>query len=120
MQKRRYHDFPLKFFCLTVPKHFVEEAFCLSDKFWYRKILRIKKGGVSSFSIKCFFFWSQSIKKFRKGRLCFRNFPVSEFFLHRRLYHDFVENFSSLRPEMPRMRIPSVFQKIFGIDSVFA
>ena len=24
----RYHDFPSKLFCLTAPKHFVEETFC--------------------------------------------------------------------------------------------
>ena len=29
-----YHDFPLKKFCLTVPKNFVEEPFCVSENFW--------------------------------------------------------------------------------------
>ena len=28
-----YHDFPLKKFCLTVPKNFVEEPFCVSENF---------------------------------------------------------------------------------------
>ena len=28
-----YHDFPLKLFCLTVQKHFVEAPFCISEKF---------------------------------------------------------------------------------------
>ena len=28
-----YHDFPLKKFCLTVPKNFVEEPFCVSQNF---------------------------------------------------------------------------------------
>ena len=35
----RYHDFPWKLFCLTVPNHFVEEAFCISASFGYRKFL---------------------------------------------------------------------------------
>ena len=29
-----YHDFPLKNFCLTVPRKFVEEPFCVSQNFW--------------------------------------------------------------------------------------
>ena len=35
--RRGYLYSPLKFFCLTVPKHFVEEPFCASKNFWYRK-----------------------------------------------------------------------------------
>ena len=34
-----YHNFPSKLFCLTVPKHFVEEPFCVSESFGYPKIL---------------------------------------------------------------------------------
>ena len=30
---KRYHDFPLKNFCVTVPKNIVEEPFCASQKF---------------------------------------------------------------------------------------
>ena len=37
---REYHNFPLKLFCLTV--HFVEEHFCVSESFRYRKILWIR------------------------------------------------------------------------------
>ena len=40
-----YHDFPLKNFRLTVPKNFVEEPVCVSEKFGYRKKLRIRGGG---------------------------------------------------------------------------
>ena len=36
---REYYNFPSKLFCLTVPKHFVEEHFCVSESFRYRKIL---------------------------------------------------------------------------------
>ena len=34
-----HHDFPLKNFRLIVPKNFVEEPVCVSENFWYRKIL---------------------------------------------------------------------------------
>ena len=30
---------PSKICCLTVPKNFVGENFCVSEKFWYRKSL---------------------------------------------------------------------------------
>ena len=33
-----YHNFPLKNFCLTVSNHFVEELFCVSESFRFRKI----------------------------------------------------------------------------------
>ena len=33
-----HHDFPLKKNCLIVPEKFVEEPFCVSESFGYRKI----------------------------------------------------------------------------------
>ena len=42
---RVYHDFPLKNFGLRVPKTLVEEPFCVSQNFWYRKNLWIGGGG---------------------------------------------------------------------------
>ena len=36
------HNFPLKNFCLTVPKNSVEEPFCVSESFGYRKILCLR------------------------------------------------------------------------------
>ena len=29
-----YHDIRAKFFCLTVPKHIVEDHFCVSENIW--------------------------------------------------------------------------------------
>ena len=50
-----YHDFPLKNFCLTVPEKFVEEPFCVSEKFWFRKMLGIREGtGITIFRQNCF------------------------------------------------------------------
>ena len=37
-----YHTFPSKLFCLTVPNNFVEEPFCVSESFGYRKILCLR------------------------------------------------------------------------------
>ena len=39
---KRYHDFPLKNFRLTVPKNFVEEPVCVSENFGYRKTLCLR------------------------------------------------------------------------------
>ena len=42
--------FSVKNFCLTVPKNFVEETFCVSKNFWYRKMLGIREGaGITIF-----------------------------------------------------------------------
>ena len=43
-----YHDFQLKIYCLTMPKHFVDEPFRVSENFWYQKTLLIsEKMGVT-------------------------------------------------------------------------
>ena len=50
-----YHDFQLKNFCLTVPKNFAEEPFCVWENFWYRKMLGIREGaGITIFRQNCF------------------------------------------------------------------
>ena len=38
-----YHDFRLKNFRITVPKNFVEEPVCVSEKFGYRKTLCLRE-----------------------------------------------------------------------------
>ena len=62
-----YHDFPLKNFCLIVPKNFVGEPFCVSQNFWYRKILWMRGEESHDFLSKKFL--SHSDEKFRKGTL---------------------------------------------------
>ena len=50
-----YHDFPLKNFCLTVPKNFVEEPFCVFENFLYWKMLGTREGaGITIFCQICF------------------------------------------------------------------
>ena len=68
---KRYHDFPLKNFRVTVPKNFVDEPFCVSENFWYRKMLGIRKrAGITIFCQNCFVFvLSHSTEKLRRGTL---------------------------------------------------
>ena len=73
--------------CLTVPKNFVGENFCVSQNFWYRNFFWITRrrglGGLSRFPFKNFL--SQSAKKLRRGTLlCFRKFQVTKNFLPKR------------------------------------
>ena len=63
--KEEDHDFPLKIFCLTVPKKIVGEAFCVSENFWCRKTLWIKGGRVSRFLVEITL--SHSTQTFRRG-----------------------------------------------------
>ena len=61
---KRYHDFPLENFCLTVPKNFEEEPFCVSENFWYRKTLGIREAaGITIFRQNCFVSQYQNISK---------------------------------------------------------
>ena len=41
---REYHDFPSKFVCLTVPKDFVRESLCNSEKIRYEEKSMVKRG----------------------------------------------------------------------------
>ena len=69
MDKREVgnHDLPSKICCLAVPNSFVEDPFCVSENFWYRKKLRIAEGA-SRLSDKDLL--SRSTGKLRRGTLC--------------------------------------------------
>ena len=76
---KKYHDLSLKKFCLTVPQNFVEEPFCVSENFWYRKMLRIgeRERGHHDSPLKKLL--SHSTEKPHSGTLlCFRKFLVSK------------------------------------------
>ena len=71
-----YRDFPLKLFCLTVPKRFVEEPFAVSESFVYRKFLCIS-GGYHEF------FLSHSTEILSGATLlCLKKILVSKIFMH--------------------------------------
>ena len=65
MQKRGYYDFPLKIFCLTVPKRIVGEPFDVSGNFRGQKNLRIRGGG-------------GGITSLRRKKICLRVQKTSE------------------------------------------
>ena len=63
------HDFRSKFFCLTVPKNFVEEHFCaVFQKNSGSEKVCIRGGGEYQYFRR--FFLSHSAEKFRRGILC--------------------------------------------------
>ena len=72
-----HHDLPSKICCLTVPSNFVGET-CVSENFWYRKMLRIRERerGASRLSVELLL--SQSTENLRRGNLCLRKFLVSK------------------------------------------
>ena len=64
-----HHDFPSKICCLTVPSNFVGET-CVSENFWYRKMLRIReRGGITTF---CRNFVVSQYRKSSSGKLVFQ------------------------------------------------
>ena len=73
---------PVETFFLKVQKHFVEEPFCVSENFWYRKMLGIGEEVAQSSVVN---FLSHSIETFRTGTLlCFGNFPTSKNFMDKK------------------------------------
>ena len=88
-----YHDFPSKLFCLTGLNHFVEELFCVSESFGYRKVLCLR-GEYHDFlwKICCL----TVPKNFVGEPFCFTKFLVSKNFMLTRVMSPFsVENFLS-------------------------
>ena len=76
---REYHDFQMEVFCLTEPKNFGEEPFCVAGNFWYRKMSRRRErdwGGASRLCIENLL--SHRTEQLRRGNLCFRKFLVSK------------------------------------------
>ena len=85
-----------------VPKNFVEKPFCVSENFWFRKMLGIREGaGITIFRQKVL---SHSTESFRRGTLlCFRKFWVSKNFMPKRGISRFsVENLLSHSTEIFR------------------
>ena len=92
---------------VSVPNHFVEEPFCVSESFTYWKIL-CQRGEYHDFLLKicCL----RVPKKLRRGNLlCFAKFLVSKKFMDKRggggggrEYHDFMSKFQSHSTESVR------------------
>ena len=71
----------IMFFCQNILSHsaqnFVEDSFCVRQKFWYRKLVAIRGG--ASITIFRQIVLSHSTESSRRGMLlCFIKFRVSE------------------------------------------
>ena len=89
----------------------------VSENLGYRKILCII-GGITSFRRK--FFVSQCRKMSWASLQCFRKFGVSKNFMHNRGYHKFPSKIFRLTVPKNVVGIPSMFQKIWGIEKFYA
>ena len=109
-------------FFLTVPNHFVDETFCVSETFGYQKCLCPAREN-PPFSIEILM--SHSTEKLRRGtHLCFTEKFVSKDFMNKRgkgvnvtilVKIVFVSQYQIIS-----YRKPSVFQKVSGIGNVYA
>ena len=61
--------FPSTFFFVTVPKNFVDEPFCVSESFWYRKKLWMRWRGVAVSRYSVEIYLSHSTEAFRRETL---------------------------------------------------
>ena len=91
--------------------------FNVSENLGYRKILCII-GGITIFRRK--FFVSQFRKISWTSLQCFRKFGVSKNFMHNRRYHNFPSKIFCLTVPKNFVDIPSMFQKIWGIEKFYA
>ena len=77
------HDFLSNFFCLTGPKNFVMEPFCVSENFWYRKSFMDRRR-VGYHVFPSIVFASHTTKNFPRGTPVFQKCYGVEFFLDNR------------------------------------
>ena len=116
-QEGAYHDFQSEFLCLTVPKNFVGESYCFRENFWFRKVLRMKRG-LSRFFVETF--CSHSAGNFRG-----HPFNVSENLEYRKILC-IIRAFTFFRQKflfsVPKnfVGIPLKFQKNWGIEKFYA
>ena len=77
-----FHDLIKKICCLTVPRIFVGESFCVSKNFGYRKFSRIRGGGGGgggrSVTIFCQKFFVSHHQNFSGNHSVFHDFRVSK------------------------------------------
>ena len=91
--------------------------FNVSENLGYRKILCII-GGITFFRRK---FLVSQCRKFSWASLqCFRKFGVSKNFMHNRGYHVFPSKIFGLTVPKNFVGMPSMFQKIWGIENFYA
>ena len=112
----------VSFFCLTLPKNFVRDPFCVSEKFWYRNILWI---GREYHMFPSSFFRLTLPKNFVGGTpRCFRTFLVSNNFIDKKgrmvgVSQLSIEKFCLTVPKTWLWN-PSVFQRISVVEKIYA
>ena len=74
-----HHDFLSKICCLTVPKNFAGET-CVSEKFWYRKFLWMRRGAREYHDFQMEIFCLTETKNFVEEPFC-----VAEKFWYRKM-----------------------------------
>ena len=98
-------------------ENFCGHPFNVSEKLGFRKILC----NVGGYTISCrTFFVSQCRKNLRASLQCFRKFEVSKNFMHNRGCHIFPSKNFCLTVPKTFVGIPSMFQKIWGIQKFYA
>ena len=104
-------------FLSHMPKKFVGEHFCVLEIVWFEKHMSNKWGGVLVFRRK--FFFSQCREISWGPFKCFRNFGVSESFMHNRGYHYFPSEVFSLFLAKNFVGDPSPSDKFPGFGKTF-
>ena len=68
-------------FCLTVPKNFLEKLFCVSELFWYGKKFMDEDGGGKEYHVfPSSFFLSHSAPKLRGATNVSESFGYQKFY----------------------------------------
>ena len=108
-----------KFFGLTVPKNFVGDPFCVSEKFWYRKMLGIREGaGITIFRQNCF------VSQYRNISFVEEPFYVSESFGYRKIlclrgeYYNFLWKICCLTVPKKFIEEPFCVSESFGYRKI--
>ena len=115
--KRGVSRFSVEKFWSHSAEKFRGHPFNVSENLGHRKILCIL-GGITIFRRK--FFVSQCRKISWASLQCFRKFGVSKNFMHTRGYHVFPSKLFGLTVPKNFVGIPSMFQKIWGIEKFYA
>ena len=116
MNNRGYHNFPTKIFLSHSVEKFCGHPFNVSENLGYRKNLCITRG-YHKFPSK--FFVSQGWKISWASLQCFRKFGVSIKIMNNRGYHNFPTKIFCLTVPKIFVGIPSMFQKVWGIEKFY-
>ena len=110
--------FSVEIFMFRSAENFRKEILLFLRKFLVSKRFMDKKGGITFFRRK--FLVSQCRKISWASLQCFRKFGVSKNFMHHRGYHNFPSKIFCLAVQKNFVGIPSMSQKIWGIEKFYA